>query len=101
MGGKYTMGIMDILYPHHLQSRGICGKTNEDMKSYLMREGYSSNATLSMIKKYNLVKNDLFEYTWKTQSIVDRMNEYGNTKTIISCEQVDNLHMGIIEVGKR
>lgn len=83
-GKKYTMGIMDILYLHNLQSRGICGKSNEDMKTYLMREGYSSNTTLSMIKRYNLVKNDLFEYSWKTQSMMDRMQEYGNTKTITS-----------------
>ena len=99
-GKKYTMGIMDILYLHHLQSRGICGKSNEDMKTYLMREGYGSNETLSMIKRYNLVKNDLFEYSWKTQSMMDRMQEYGNSKTITSWEQVDNLHMGIVEEGK-
>ena len=54
-----------------------------------------------MIKRYNLVKNDLFEYSWKTQSMMDRMQEYGNTKTITSWEQVDNLHMGIVEEGKK
>ena len=70
------------------------------MKSYLMKEGHSSTDTLSMIKRYNKVKGDLFEYSWKTQSMMDRMNEYGNTKTITSWEQVDNLHMGIVEEGK-
>jgi hypothetical protein len=99
-GKKYTMSITDILYIHHLQSRGICGKSEDDMKSYLMKEGHSSTETLSMIKRYNKVKGDLFEYSWKTQSMMDRMNEYGNTKTITSWEQVDNLHMGMVEEGK-
>ena len=60
------MSITDILYIHHLQSRGICGKSEDDMKSYLMKEGHSSTDTLSMIKRYNKVKGDLFEYSWKT-----------------------------------
>ena len=99
-GKKYTMGIMDVLYLHHLKSRGICGNGEGDMKSYLMKEGYDSNETLSMVKRYNLVNKDLYEYSWKTQSMMDRMQEYGNTKTITSWEQVDNLHMGIVEEGK-
>ena len=99
-GKKTTLEICDVLYLHHLRMRKIVGEGEEDMKRYLMREGYSSNTTLSMIKRYNLVKNDLFEYTWKTQSMMDRMQEYGNTKTITSWEQVDNLHMGIVEEGK-
>ena len=70
---KYTMGIMDILYLHHLKSRGICGNSEDDMKRYLMKEGYSSTDTLSMIKRYNKVKNDLFDYDWRTQSIMDRI----------------------------
>ena len=53
-GKKYTMDIMDVLYLHHLKSRGICGNGVGDMKSYLMKEGYDSNETLSMVKRYNL-----------------------------------------------
>jgi hypothetical protein len=37
-GKKYTMGIMDILYLHHLKSRGICGSNEDDMKRYLMKK---------------------------------------------------------------
>ena len=46
------------------------------------------------------MKNDLFEYSFRTQSIMDRMQEYGNTRTITSWEQVGNLHMGIIQEEK-
>jgi len=99
-GKKYTMGIIDVLYLHHLKSRGICGKSRDDMKSYLMNEGHSSKETLHMIKRYNKVEDDLFQYNFRTQSIMDRMQEYGNTKTIASWEQVDNLHMGIIQEDK-
>jgi hypothetical protein len=99
-GEKYTMGITDILYLHHLRERKICGSSEDDMKRYLMKDGHSSIDTLQMIKRYNKVKNELFDYNWKTQSIMDRMQEYGNTKTITSWEQVDNLHMGIVEEGK-
>ena len=99
-GKKYTMGIIDVLYLHHLKSRGICGKSMDDMKSYLMNEGHSSNETLHMIKRYNKVEDDLFQYNFRTQSILDRMQEYGNSKTIASWEQVDNLHMGIIQEDK-
>ena len=44
-GKKYTMGITDILYLHHLQERKICGNSEDDMKSYLLRDGHSSNET--------------------------------------------------------
>jgi hypothetical protein len=99
-GKKYTMGITDILYLHHLQERKICGNSEDDMKSYLLRDGHSSNETLALLKRYKKVKNDLFEYSFRTQSIMDRMQEYGNTKTITSWEQVGNLHMGIIQEDK-
>ncbi|MDA9887261.1 hypothetical protein N9D55_07490 [Flavobacteriaceae bacterium] len=99
-GKKYTMGITDILYLHHLQERKICGNSEDDMKSYLLRDGHSSNETLALLKRYKKVKNDLFEYSFRTQSIMDRMQEYGNTKTITYWEQVGNLHMGIIQEDK-
>jgi len=99
-GDKYTMGITDILYLHHLRERKICGSSEDDMKRYLMKDGYNSIDTLNMIKRYNKVKNELFDYNWRTQSIMDRIQSYGNTKTITSWEQVDNLHMGIVEEGK-
>ncbi len=99
-GKKYTLGITDILYLHHLTSRGICGKTEEEMKTYLMKEGFSSIDTLGMVKKYKKVKDDLFEYSHREQAIFDRMIDYGNTKTITSWEQIENLHMGIIKEDK-
>jgi len=99
-GKNYTMGIISILYLHHLKSRGICGNSEDDMKTYLMREGHSSNETLNMIKKYKKVKDDLFEYSHREQEIFDKMIDYGNTKTITSWEQIENLHMGIIQEAK-
>ena len=79
-GTKYTMKIMDVLYLHHLKSRGICGSSKDEMKSYLMREGYDSRNTLKMIKRYSKVQDDLFEYTHRVQSIMDRVNSYGDSK---------------------
>ena len=58
-GDKYTMGITDILYLHHLRERKICGSSEDDMKRYLMKDGYNSIDTLNMIKRYNKVKNEL------------------------------------------
>ena len=70
------------------------------MKKYFMEEGFSSIDTLGMVKKYKKVKDDLFEYSHREQAIFDRMIDYGNTKTITSWEQIDNLHMGIIKEDK-
>ena len=72
-GEKYTMGITDILYLHHLRERKICGSSEDDMKRYLMKDGHSSIDTLQMIKRYNKVKNELFDYNWRAQSIMDRI----------------------------
>ena len=99
-GTKYTMQIMDVLYLHHLKSRGICGDSEDEMKSYLMKEGHDSRDTLKMIKRYTKVQDDLFEYTHRVQSIMDRVNSYGDSKSITSWEQVENLHMGIIKEDK-
>jgi hypothetical protein len=99
-GIKYTMGITDILYLHHIRMRNIVGSGEDKMKSYLMSEGHSSNDTLSMIKRYNIVKEDLFEYNFRIQSIMDRVNQYGDASSITSWEQIDNLHMGVIKEDK-
>ena len=96
-GKKYTMGIMDILYLHHLKSRGICGNGEDDMKRYLMKEGYSSTDTLSMIKRYNKVKNDLFDYDWRTQIIMDRIQSYGEPKSRASWETIDGKVIGLVK----
>ena len=96
-GKKYTMGIMDILYLHHLKSRGICGSNEDDMKRYLMKEGHSSTETLSMIKRYNRVKDDLFDYGWKTQSIMDRIHSYGDVKSRASWETIDGKVIGLVK----
>ena len=99
-GTKYTMKIMDVLYLHHLKSRGICGSSEDDMKKYLMKEGHDSRDTIKMIKRYSKVQDDLFEYTHRVNSIMDRVNSYGDSKSITSWEQIENLHMGIIKEDK-
>lgn len=99
-GKKYTMGIMDILYLHHLKSRGICGSSEDDMKRYLMSEGNTSTETLSMIKRYNKVKNDLFDYDWRTQSIMDRIQSYGDVKSRASWETIDGKVIGLVKENK-
>lgn len=99
-GEQFTMSIMDILYLHHLKSRGICGSSEDDMKKYLMKEGYSSTDTLSMIKRYNKVKNDLFDYDWRTQSIMDRIQSYGDVKSRSSWETIDGKVIGLVKENK-
>ena len=96
-GKKYTMGIMDILYLHHLKSRGICGSNEDDMKRYLMKEGHTSTETLSMIKRYNRVKDDLFDYDWRTQSIMDRIQSYGEPKSRASWKTIDGKVIGLVK----
>jgi len=96
-GRKYTMGIVDILYLHHLRMRNIVGEGDEELKKYLMKEGYSSTETLSMIKRYNKVKNDLFDYDWRTQSIMDRIQSYGEPKSRASWETIDGKVIGLVK----
>lgn len=96
-GRKYTMGIVDILYLHHLRMRNIVGEGDEELKKYLMKEGYSSTETLSMIKRYNKVKNDLFDYDWRTQSIMDRIQSYGEPKSRVSWETIDGKVIGLVK----
>lgn len=96
-GERFTMGIVDILYLHHLKSRGICGNSEDAMKRYLMKEGYDSKETLSMIKRYNKVKNDLFDYDWRTQSIMDRIQGYGDTTSRSSWETIDEKVIGLVK----
>jgi hypothetical protein len=96
-GERFTMSIVDILYLHHLKSRGICGSSEDDMKRYLMKEGYDSKETLSMIKRYNKVKNDLFDYHWRTQSIMDRIQGYGDVKSRASWETIDGKVIGLVK----
>ena len=93
-GVKYTMGIVDILYLHHLVSRKIVNENS--MKNYLLKEGYESMKVLSMIKRYNKVKDDLFEYDWRTQSIMDRIQSYGDAKSITSWETIDGMVIGLV-----
>jgi hypothetical protein len=99
-GKKYTMGIMDILYLHHLKSRGICGNSEDEMKRYLMSEGHNSTETLNMIKRYNKVKDDLFDYGWRTQSMMDRIHSYGDVKSRSSWELVDGKMIGLVKEDK-
>ena len=96
-GRKYTMGIVDILYLHHLRMRNIVGEGDEELKKYLMKEGYSSTETLSMIKRYNKVKNDLFDYNYRTQAIFDRIQSYGEAKSRASWETIDGKVIGLVK----
>ena len=66
------------------------------MKNYLLKEGYDSMKVLSMIKRYNKVKDDLFEYDWRTQSIMDRIQSYGDAKSITSWETIDGMVIGLV-----
>ena len=95
-GVKYTMGIVDILYLHHLISRKIVNENENSMKNYLLKEGYESMKVLSMIKRYNKVKDDLFQYDWRTQSIMDRIQSYGDAKSITSWETIDGMVIGLV-----
>ena len=95
-GVKYTMGIVDILYLHHLISRKIVNENENSMKNYLLKEGYESMMVLSMIKRYNKVKDDLFQYDWRTQSIMDRIQSYGDAKSITSWETIDGMVIGLV-----
>ena len=99
-GVKYTMAIVDILYLHHLVSRKIVNENENSMKNYLLKEGYESMKVLSMIKRYNKVKDDLFEYDWRTQSILDRIQSYGDTKSITSWETIDGKVIGLVREDK-
>ena len=96
-GRKYTMSITDILYLHHLRMRNIVGEGDEELKKYLIREGYSSTDTLSMIKRYNKVKNDLFDYNYRTQAIFDRIQSYGEAKSRVSWETIDGKVIGLVK----
>ena len=96
-GKRTTLEICDVLYLHHLKMRKIVGEGEEDMKRYLMKEGYNSNETLTMIKRYNRVKNDLFDYNWKTQSIFDRIQSYGEAKSRASWELVGGKMIGLVK----
>ena len=99
-GVKYTMAIVDILYLHHLVSRKIVNENENSMKNYLLKEGYESMKVLSMIKRYNKVKDDLFQYDWRTQSILDRIQSYGDTKSITSWETIDGKVIGLVREDK-
>jgi len=99
-GVKYTMGIVDILYLHHLVSRKIVNENQNDMKNYLLKEGYDSMKVLSMIKRYNKVKDDLFQYDWRTQSIMDRVKSYGDAKSVSSWETIDGMVIGLVKEHK-
>jgi hypothetical protein len=96
-GEKYTMSIMDILYLHHLRERKICGNSEDDMKSYLMKEGYDSNETLRMVNRYNKVRDDLFQYNFRTQAIFDRIQSYGDSKSRVSWETIDGRVIGLVK----
>ena len=97
-GRKYTMEISDVLYLHHLVSRNIVNEN--DMKSYLLKEGFDSIKVLNMIKRYNKVKDDLFQYDWRTQSIMDRVNSYGDAKSVSSWENIDGMVIGLVKENK-
>lgn len=99
-GRKYTMEISDVLYLHHLVSRNIVNENENDMKSYLLKEGFDSIKVLNMIKRYNKVKDDLFQYDWRTQSIMDRVNSYGDAKSVSSWENIDGMVIGLVKENK-
>ena len=99
-GRKYTMEISDVLYLHHLVSRNIVNENENDMKSYLLKEGFDSIKVLNMIKRYNRVKDDLFQYDWRTQSIMDRVNSYGDAKSVSSWENIDGMVIGLVKENK-
>lgn len=96
-GRKQTMEMVDILYLHHLTSRGICGRSEDELKRFLMKEGNDTRTTLRMIKRYNSVKEDLFKYDWRTQSIMDRIQSYGDSKSITSWETIDGKVIGLVK----
>ncbi len=99
-GVKYTMGITDVLYLHHLVSRNIVKENENEMKTFLLQEGYESVEVLNTIKRYNKVKDDLFQYDWRTQSIMDRIQSYGDAKSISSWETIDGMVIGLVKENK-
>jgi len=99
IGKKNTMELSPILYLHHLTQRNICGKSDEEMKKYLMNEGYSSVETMDLVKRYKIYKRDLFDYTWKQQSIMDRTSMY--LDPLVRFRQVEDRHLGVIEENGR
>ena len=99
LGRKKTMELSQILYLHHLTQRNICGSNDEDMKTYLINEGYGSVETMELVKRYKMYKRDLFDYSWKQQSIMDRSSMY--LDPLVRFRQVENRHLGVIEKKKR
>ena len=99
-GKKYTMSIVDVLYLHHLVSRKIVNENQNDMKNYLLKEGYESIDILNMVNRYQKVKHDLFEYSFKTQAILDRIQSYGDAKSRVSWETIDNKVIGLVKENK-
>jgi hypothetical protein len=53
-----------------------------------------------MIKRYNRVKDDLFDYDWRTQCIMDRIQSYGEPKSRASWETIDGKVIGLVKENK-
>ena len=97
IGFRETMKLTPIIYLHHLISRGICKENEEQMKSFLLQEGYSTTEIMKVLKRYNDYKKNLPEYNWKIQRRMDKIQQMYDPKTIASWEQVDNRHLGIVK----
>jgi 6-phosphogluconate dehydrogenase (decarboxylating) len=53
-----------------------------------------------MVNRYQKVKHDLFEYSFKTQTILDRIQSYGDAKSRVSWETIDNKVIGLVKENK-
>lgn len=94
-GMKYTIENSDVLLLWHMTQRGIVRNNHDDLIKFLLRSGYDSVKSLEMVKRFKIVEKDLGNYSFKTQSKLDRANKLLNPS--VRFEQIEDRHLGVLK----
>jgi len=93
-GVKFTIDNSDVLLIWHMTQRNVVNNSDNEIVKFLMDNGYDSNESIQMVRRFRKVERDLGDYSFKTRARLDRANQLLNPS--VKFEQIDDRHLGVV-----
>lgn len=94
-GIHWTISNSDVLLIYFMIQRKVIPNNTDRIVEFLMKNGYDSNQSITMVKRFRKVERELENFSLKTQTKLDRANQFLNPS--IPFQQLENLHLGIVK----
>ena len=95
LGEKFLIDNIDVLWIHHMINRKLTENNNNSIIKRLMNNGYDSNESIQMVRRYRKVEDDLFDYTTKVHQKLNHANRILNPQ--VRFQQIEDLHLGVVK----